>query len=87
MCFFSELLIAGLSCFPRFVDIQVETDESEAVLVTRVPAAVIPKQYQVELSVQMDRVPTEPLESGFKVTLQNCMDHHFLASETQRVSL
>jgi hypothetical protein len=72
--------------FSRCVDIQVETDQSETVLAIRVPAAVIPNRYQTKFFAPMDRVPSEPLESGFTVALQNNTDHHCPPSKTQPIT-
>jgi hypothetical protein len=68
------------------VDIQVETDQSDTVLAIRVPAAVIPNRYQTKFFAPMDRVLSEPLESGFTVALQNNTDHRVLESKIQHIT-
>lgn len=41
--------------------------------------ADLPQSCQVELSRTLASVPAEPDGAGYKVTLENCMDHYFLA--------
>jgi hypothetical protein len=49
---------------PRgYVDIHVETDQTETVLAIRLQAAVIHNRYCVKLLVLMDWVPSKPIES------------------------